>query len=169
MKRMQTPFFATKNDLQEVCKSALSGLDVKMVECGLFDSDQVNEVLYPFDVVEHKIYIILSSLDKVVPRVVEQRRGGVKFALDSLGKENSPVIRVGGMVASSILLPGDISRMSDHVSGEQDYFSIIEKNIKKNFKKIKNYFVGREAIAFLDNGGRLAVTANSPIEYDLKR
>ena len=165
----QIPFFATKRDLSEVCKKIVGGMGVKFVECGLFSAPEMIEISDPLQLAESTGYMVVDSRVALSPRTVEQRRGGVKFAFDpgSCGRHMS--LRTGGQPGESILLPGDVAIMDGAPDEAKDYFSILDAEMRERFQKIKSYRVGPDAALLLDQGGRLALTLKSPLEYDLKR
>ncbi|WP_158264838.1 hypothetical protein [Blastopirellula marina] len=43
------------------------------------------------------------------------------------------------------------------------------KVLKREFTKIKSYYVGNEAAVLLDSGARLTINAAASTEYDLAR
>jgi hypothetical protein len=47
-------------------------------------------------------------------------------------------------------------------------YTFVAKAFRKNFKKVREYFVGPEALDLMASGVRLAMDATSPPEFDLK-
>jgi hypothetical protein len=47
-------------------------------------------------------------------------------------------------------------------------YTFVAKGFCKNFKKVREYFVGPEALDLMANGVRLTLDATTPPEFDLK-
>jgi hypothetical protein len=50
----------------------------------------------------------------------------------------------------------------------KNLYIFVAKGFRENFKKVREYFVGHEALDLMANGVRLAMDATSPPEFDLK-
>jgi len=62
---------------------------------------------------------------------------------------------------------GMVGTVSPSVTSKNLY-AFIAKGFRKDFKKVKEYFVGSEALDLMAGGVRLAMDASSPPEFDLK-
>jgi hypothetical protein len=47
-------------------------------------------------------------------------------------------------------------------------YTFVAKGFCKNFKKVREYFVGPEALDLMASGVRLTLDATTPPEFDLK-
>jgi hypothetical protein len=113
-------------------------------------------------------YLAFSKGVKVVSRSVQQRSGGIKFAVDPLANPPTVVVRCGGRVGVDRLTAGDVSVATSDEEAEE-LFAIFSSVIRRQFKKIKSFYVGPEAARLLDEGVRLSPTSKSPPMYDLAR
>ena len=101
-------------------------------------------------------------------RQVEQRKGGVKYFLDQLSHPESVVFRPGGVFGESeCIIDGQVGTVSDD-KWSVDLYKVLLAEFKKQFTKIKSYYVGENAVERLNRGVRLTANVKSPLEYDLK-
>jgi len=68
---------------------------------------------------------------------------------------------------SRILVAGSIGTISQD-SFSITTFNLLSRELRSNFKKIGNFFVGDKALEKLELGWRLVTINKSPKEYDLK-
>jgi hypothetical protein len=100
-------------------------------------------------------------------RQVPQKAGGVIFGIDQSCNENTIVLRPSGRHGNNIILCGMIGTASQDVASRILY-DFVGKQFRRNFKKEREFFVGREAFDLCNAGVRLTIGASSPAEFDLK-
>lgn len=99
-------------------------------------------------------------------RNVPQKVGGVKYAVDPLENHISICFQFGGIYQDGILIAGNC-----FTTNPNDYslqvFKDFSTRMKKSFKKIGTFYVGKKAEEKLKKGWRLVTNEKSPREYDL--
>jgi len=168
MPKKPLPIFATQGDLvallQEVC--CVRPLDLAVM--GLFDQGEPAVLTDPKGLQPFTAYLVCDKGLGVAVRLVSQRNGGVKYAVDQLENPHTVALSCGGLVDGRRLIAG---QMGTSAAGEraEEIYAILAKAIRRRFEKIKSYYVGPEAAQLLDQGLRLTPTAKSPETYDLIR
>jgi hypothetical protein len=168
MAKKQTPFFASHSDLVSLLLDAATVQHFKIVLAGLFDSAHLCVLERVDNIMPCQIYLILEQSTTVELRKIEQRAGGCKYAVDQVSNSNSVFLYTGGLCLDQHLVAGQVGLISE----DKDacvFYSLLVKLIKKNFEKIKSYYVGPEAAVMMDRGVRLSATRNGSKEYDLTR
>ncbi len=114
-------------------------------------------------------YLVTEVDVPIVARPI-QVRGEDKlcWAIDQLANADSTVLWHGGVWRSDILLSGRVASCSKSAPS-QSLQRAFENQIKRQFSRIKAFYVGDEAARLLDSGVRLTMSAQSPREYDLTR
>ncbi|MDR7210602.1 hypothetical protein [Flavobacterium piscis] len=177
MKSKQILFFATATDIEQIAKSIEKDFSIKYYEMGLFDKksnisyDSVAEISnFGFPKIgdwnrDLRLMIIPKKMTLVV-REVPQKNGGIKYAIDPLENQTSICFQFGGIYQEGILLGGSCgtSFLNDFSLAVFNGFSA---KVKKSFKKIGTFYVGKEAEEKLRTGWRLVTNEKSPKEYDL--
>lgn len=179
MRRNQAPFFATRGDLERLLLSLQGNQPLQFVLAGLFDSPAIApkeslpgttelESLVDGDANALSTYLIAIRGLPIEARLVPQRGGGAKYAVDQLLNPKTIAFRPGGIFGERNLIAGEVSTASDDATS-LELFRLFGAGIRHQFAKLKSYFVGREAETLLDNGWRLTASPNAPSIYDLKR
>ena len=177
MKSKQILFFSTASDISQIIKSIEKEFSIKYFEMGLFDTKSkdpyisISEISnFGFPKVgdwnkDLRLMVIPKSLSLVI-REVPQKKGGIKFAIDPLENQNSICFQFGGIYQDGILLGGSCGTFFLNDFSLQ-IFKDFSMKVKKNFKRIGTFYVGKEAEEKLKKGWRLVTNENSPKEYDL--
>jgi hypothetical protein len=166
--KKQTPFFATQADLISVVQELISAYKVRLVRGGTFDDpnpqlvDDINELK------SCETYLLIGQGGHIEMRSIELREGGQRYSIDQLNNPDSIVLHTGGLRAGEQLIAGQIGTAVDS-EGAIALYNLFVKLIRRQFEKIKSYYVGREAAAMLDSGTRLSATPKSRPDYDLVR
>ena len=113
-------------------------------------------------------YLVIPKTAELNVGNVVQRKGGTKYLVDQLLNPESIELKLGGIYddVEGVLVAGRIGTVSNH-SFSLDLYGFIQKNIRKEFKRIGTFYVGADAEKKLDIGWRLVTMINSPKEYDL--
>lgn len=113
-------------------------------------------------------YLVIDKAEGVEARPVRQRRGGVLYFVDQQLNPRSIVLRPGGVYRQTFIIAGQVGTIS--ANGEsQKLIRAFKNDIKKQFSRIKSYYVGHDAALAFDGGMRLTTSTRAPVEYDLKR
>ena len=161
MANKNIPFFATGADISSLAKAINLMHPVQFVVAGLFDTP-VAEVSYELvNPMPLTTYLVVDRNSLISIRTVPQRGGGVKYAIDQMQNSNATSFRFGGFLEDR-LVAGQFG-----ASESNELSSIISKLMRKQFEKIKSYYVGPEAVRLLDSGVRLTPTSKSPETYEL--
>ncbi|MDL5053173.1 hypothetical protein QQ056_06390 [Oscillatoria laete-virens NRMC-F 0139] len=168
MSKKITPFFATKNDIDLILAEVDKLRSIKIVAAGLFDSLTIELVAMASKLHPTANYLLFYHDELIEYRIVEQRGGGRKYAIDQLTNPRTIAMRPGGLVDQNFLISGQIGTANDDPVS-QDIYKVAARCIKRTFSKVKSYYVGQEALELLDKGVRLAPNINSPKTYDLVR
>ncbi|MDR6523069.1 hypothetical protein J2789_005759 [Variovorax paradoxus] len=167
MKKSQTPVFATTDDWLRLVSGVLAKRPVTFSKTGMFEAPDVQEFDDGTGLESFASYLVLDKPNRPATRPVAQRGGGTKHALDQLDNPGSVVLQIGGMEVDR-LVAGQIGTVRTEQAAQDLYESFLSE-VKKQFVKIKSYYVGPEAAGLLDAGHRLSPTSKSPSEYDLTR
>ena len=178
MKRHQVNFFATKTDLEGLLRVAETKLELQYVRTGLFDDPAQNRVFtlddsnlgiaVKGDNNQEVAYLIANRAEPIQTRTIPQHGGGTKYAVDQQANPKTIVFRPGGVFHERCVIAGQAGTISDE-SISLMLFQIFNKEIKRQFHKIKSFYVGNEASELLDKGWRLTSSVKSPPLYDLAR
>ena len=179
MAKNQLSFFATKADLESLLRTVESKQQLQFVATGLFDSPDIEPMqsllatpnLGHLSVADHNqgpCYLVASREVFIKVRAVPQRRGGVKYAVDQQENPKTIALRPSGSFGETCLIDGQVGTISDDPIS-LELFRLFTKEIRYQFTKINEFYVGKEAGELLDKGWRLTANAKSPALYDLKR
>lgn len=179
MNRNQQYFFATKTDLSSLLQVIESERHLQFVETGLFDSPGVEPIhsllnvpsLGRLSVGDHNqgpCYLIFNQGLPINVRAVPQRRGGIKYAVDQQGNQKTISFRPSGTFGENCLIDGQVGTISSDPCSLELFRSVC-KEIKRQYMKINEFYVGKEARELLDKGWRLTANVKSPARYDLRR
>jgi hypothetical protein len=179
MERNQQSFFATKADLETLLRKIEIQRPLQFFETGLFDSPMVRQIhsligifnLGILPVGDHNqgpCYLVASQEYFIGVRPVPQRRGGIKYALDQEQNPKTIALRPSGTFGENCLIDGQVGTISDDPSS-LELFLLFRKEMRIQFTKVNEFYVGAEAMELLDKGWRLTANEKSPILYDLKR
>lgn len=178
MKSKQIFFYGLKDDMLNIIKHIESNFNIKYASVGLKDEihscfntllekiDDMDNIEYG-DWNQNDKYLILPKNQELKIRSVPQRGGGVKYAIDQMINKNSIVFYLGGKFENKAIIASKIAAIYDE-EFSINTFNFFSKQIKKEFKKINEFYVGVQALKESGNGLRLTTNINSPIEYDLK-
>lgn len=174
-------FFATANDLLPVLAAIEARRRLAYTLTGHSNSPEVisfhsGECLETLraaatsDTASTNAAYLVTEIDRpVVPRPIYVRgEESPQWAIDQLANPDSTVLWHGGFWNSEVLLNGRIASASKSAPS-QSLQRAFQAQLKRQFCRIKAFYVGEEAARLLDNGTRLTMSAQSPREYDLIR
>lgn len=169
-------FFALKDDILAVVATVEGTRRLKYAKAGLFLTQQQcllsgNEIpnigiADAESSIACETYLLMSESGKVNVRPVRQTDGTTYFSVDQLLNPDSVMFTAGGEYRDNVILHGRIATASDSAQS-QELIKQFSSAFRKNFKKVKSYWVGPAAMSRLEAGHRLTAAASSPREYDL--
>lgn len=95
------------------------------------------------------------------------RTGGINFSIGQRLNEDTVVLRPGGLYGRDVLLYGSIGTVSESEASLSLYDFMVEPYLAR-FAPVREFFLGPEAFDLWKSGARLTISANSPIDFDLK-
>lgn len=176
----QILFFATPTDIAPVLLRFEASAPIQFVEMGTLStpsraiylqSSQIPNVGiathetgslsqgYMVSLRDTKNHIDLSVL----------KNGEKRWNLFNADNEEAVVLGMAGLWKTGTLLPGDISTLQENQVTKQLMKWFLSALKQEGFTKVREWWLGREAMEMLKDGKRLSTTAEqSPPEYDLK-
>ena len=179
MSKKQFSFFATKDDIIKVFKVLESQVPCSFV---LLDNIQKGKP-YTYtsitelkdlsisifgDINKEKSYLIIQNNISPILRKIKQHDGTTNYTIDQLSHPESVVFKPGGVLGKfECVISGQIGTISN-TEWSQKVYNILFKEVKKQFTKIKSFYIGDAISKELKNGIRLTTNVKSPVEYDLE-
>jgi hypothetical protein len=178
MTRNLIMFYATATDLHPLLSSLETQKNLQYTLTGLFKTKTPQTYLSFVDIpdfgkpkhptsIANSEYLVSPQGVTVCVEDVPQRRGGILYAIDQLLNQDTIHFGPGGRYQDDVFLYGRIGTASDTPmsKGLYDFFT---RPFRQRFKRTGAFFLGPEAIDFARKGGRLALSASTPPEHDLK-
>lgn len=179
MKSKQTMFFVVLEDIEQILRDIETAIGIRYYKAGLLDTASIPTYNSIFaapnlgfalsgDWNRVDSYIILKETIPLNIREVPQRAGGVKFAVDQMMNPKSIELKLGGIYQEkeNVIVAGRVGVISED-SDSNELYKLFSTKIKKAFKKIGTFYVGKIAEEKLKEGWRLVTNEKSPKEYDL--
>jgi hypothetical protein len=179
MKGKQVMFFTLLEDIENIIRDFESAIEIQYCKMGLFDNKSIPTYYTVFDAPNIGFtlsgdwnsidnYLISKKSTSINIREVAQRTGEMKFAIDQMNNPESIELKIGGiyMEKENVIVAGRIATISED-SDSLELFKFLSTKIKKEFKKIGTFYVGKSAKQKLKEGWRLVTNEKSPREYDL--
>ncbi|MCC5875109.1 MAG: hypothetical protein JJU11_02715 [Candidatus Sumerlaeia bacterium] len=171
--------FAARRDLAEVIQVVESNHSLKYVVYGMSDHpeyDVYNSLLdYPMlGTAEGDQYVACTIMNifpreaEIKLRTVPQRRGGVKYLIDPMENPCSMIIRLGGVYEEGVLIHGETATTYSTDDLGTKLFHAFARQIRKRFRKVHEFWVGKEAEELYRKGWRLTQSKHRSTDYDLK-
>jgi|SRR6185437_6375007 len=179
MKSKQIMFFALLVDFEPILKSIEEMFSIQYYETGLFDSKSTPGYKSIFEVPNlgytkfgdwNRIdnYLIIPKNTHLKIEEIPQKKGGIKYAVDQGLNHVSITVKLGGIFLEkeNIIIAGRVATISDYPFSNEIYKAFSRK-IKKSFRYIGAFYVGKEAEKRLKEGWRLVQDEERSEEYDL--
>lgn len=179
MKSKQIMFFTQLEDIENIIRDLESAIEIKYYKTGLLDSNNIPTYDSLFNVPNvgftlsgdwNKIdnYLIMKKTTSLNVREIPQRTGEKKFAVDQMNNPKSVDLKLGGIYKEkeNIIVAGRISTIFEN-SESTELYKLFTNKLKKEFKKIGTFYVGRKTEEKLKMGWRLVTNEKLPKEYDL--
>jgi len=179
MNKKQLLFFATKDDIIQVFKILentksfhfvlLNNIPngVPYIYSSITELENLSISMFG-DTNQEKAYLIIQKNISPIIRKVEQYNGEIKYIIDQYSHPDSILFKAGGIFGDfECIISGQISTISN-TEWSQKMYASLSKEIKKQFKKSKPYYIGESISNKLKNNIRLTSDVRTPIEYDFK-
>jgi hypothetical protein len=171
-------FFATEQDLQQLITAFEAKARCQYYEEGSFENDIVVSYKSLLDVprlgtVQHGDWnhatrlLVLPKNVSLVVRPCPQRRGGMRYIIDSAENPRSFTLTLGGVFQPGVLVAsGAITSATDEAA--LGLFGCLARLVKKQ-PRTGVFYLGQQASGYFEQGWRLITNAQSPPEYDLAK
>ena len=178
-KKNQIMFYATAGDLGSVLSPLEAEKPLQYTLTGLFETNKpqtyesyanipdLGRASHP-TAAANQSFLLSYQGTNVRVREVPQKAGGVLVGVDQANNEDTIVLCPAGRHGNHVILCGMMGTVSPSVTSKFLY-GFVGKQLRKNFRKEREFFVGREAFDLWNAGVRLTIGASSPAEFDLKR
>ncbi|MBZ4192650.1 hypothetical protein [Niabella beijingensis] len=179
MKSKQTLFFAVLEDVTQILQDIEATIDIHYYKAGLLDTRDIPAYNSIFDAPNVGIalsgdwnhidrYLVLKETAQLSIREIPQRAGGEKYSVDQMNNSQSIELKLGGILTTKrgVIVAGRVGTISED-SGPNELYKLFSGKIKKHFKRIGAFYVGKIAEEKLREGWRLVTNEKSPKEYDL--
>lgn len=173
----QVLFFALKEDLLPVLELIESKGALKYARMGNFARHEIKDGISVFDTgvgipnlgkasadstAACEAFLVCKRETPVNLRPVQ----GERVCVDQLANPDSIEFKPGGIWNEDVILHGRIATASDSAISKA-LMKRFQAAVKKTFSKVKAFYVGPKALALLESGTRLTISAQSPREFDL--
>jgi len=176
----QILFFATPSDIKRVLHRFEANAPLKFVEMGTLSTP--NRAIYLESsqipdpgIATHetgslsKGYMVSYRDTKNHMKVSTLKNGEKRWNLFNADNEEAVILGMGGFWKTGTLLPGNMATLHQTPVAQQLMNWFLAALKQEGFTKVREWWLGPEALEMLRAGRRLTTTAEqSPPEYDLK-
>ena len=171
-------FFATNADLRRLLAAAETNHHFRYVLGGSFPTadlvsfDSGRELpdlgFMTFgDQNRGEFYLIGDNSAIITPRLITHYDGTSRFDVDQELNPETIVFRPGGVFQDNCIIAGQVGTCTTNDASAM-LIRLFSKEIRKQFSKVKSYYVGNEARTLWETGLRLTANVRAPVEYDLR-
>jgi hypothetical protein len=177
MMKRQIHFYAVKDDLLEVLEIVERAGSLDYARKGVFTTPNTESFGRGAEIPALgmadsssasgcKTFLVVTRGTPINIRPIDLVSGGRHYAVDQLINLDSVTFTPAGLRSEGLLLYGCVATTSKSI-GSQQLMKRFYSAIRKKFSRIKAFYVGTKARELLERGARLAVSEQSPTEYDL--
>lgn len=112
-------------------------------------------------------YLVADSNVPIKSRLILTSGGARRFCIDQQFNPDTVTFTPAGMWSERVVLHGRVATATDSRLSKE-LMDRFRRAIKKEFLKIKAFYVSPGARELLDRGYRLTIAAQSPPEFDLR-
>jgi hypothetical protein len=171
-------FFALKDDLLPILKFVEARNNLQYLHAGQFPDRITQRFLSGTDIpnlgyanVESSVncstYLVADRGENINWEAVKRTNGEQWFIVDQLHNPDTVTFTAAGVWKENVVLHGRIATASASVESQR-LMKDFNSAVKKNFKKVKAFWVGPSAYKLFEEGKRLTGAEQSPVEYDLR-
>jgi hypothetical protein len=173
-------FFALKEDLLALLELVESKGPLKYARMGNFASHEIKDGISVYDTGAGipnlgkasadsssacEAFLVCERETPIDLRVL-QGSDGERVCIDQLANPDSVEFKPGGVWNEDVVLHGRIATASESQISRA-LMKRFQAAVRKTFSKVKAFYVGPKALALLESGKRLTISAQSPREFDL--
>jgi hypothetical protein len=114
------------------------------------------------------MYLIHDEYETLHVRRIPQKDGSMLYSVDQRLNPQTIGIKPGGVYGDGIVVSGQLGIRTGHTASDE-IAHLLFKVLRKQFKKVKSFYVGAHALSLLDSGSRLTINSEASREYDLVR
>lgn len=111
-------------------------------------------------------YLVLQRCSELAFEKFVSTSGEPRISITQVLNPISVVFRPGGRFNEEAIIAGSVGTISD-VRASIDMFQLFRKVIQRHCKKIREYYVGKEALLEMRRGVRLTASLQAPAGSDL--
>ncbi|MCA3080042.1 MAG: hypothetical protein ING71_14770 [Rhodocyclaceae bacterium] len=172
-------FFATPADIVPVLARFEANAPLKFVELGSLTTPNRAIYLESWEIPAPGIathetgslsqgYMVSHRDTKNDMRTFEGRKGERHWTLENGDNEETVLLNMAGLWKTGTLLPGNMATLHETHGAQQLMKWFLSALKQEGFTKVRNWWLGKEAMELLKAGKRLTTTAEqSPPEFDL--
>jgi hypothetical protein len=172
-------FFATRRDLEAILGAVESQRRLKYTQAGMFDSPETSTFASGLQIPNlglapsgesnlEPFWLITDNRAQIEVKAVPQRHGAIRYGIDPGLNPESVVFWPGGVFEDSCVIAGQIGTAMINPTS-MEVLNLFTREIRRQFKRMKSFFVGPEAEQLLDAGYRLTHGIGTAKECDLSR
>lgn len=171
----QQLFFATREDFLAGFRRFEEHADVRYVRAGLFESPEPECFSRAEDIpklgvlqgrrVQKPRFLVMPAEANPGVRVVPQRRGGERYAVDGVANHGTITLELGGTM-EECLIYGSVQGGLEHDDAARLWNAFTE-HFFAGFRKKKVFLVGPDAMRLFEAGGRLTSSPKADPTMDL--
>jgi hypothetical protein len=173
----QLLFFALKEDILPLLEDVERKAPIKYVRTGQFSTAEYESFVHATEMPNlgtasadtsssSETFLVTGCAVPINVRPVKLATGAEHYCIDQLVNPDSVAFTPGGIWDRDIVLCGRVATVSESVLS-QELMKRFNSTLRKQFRKIKAFWVGPQAHVLLDAGKRLTISAQSPRSFDL--
>jgi hypothetical protein len=170
-------FFALKDDLLPLLEAVERNGPLKYIRTGIYLHPKYDVFRRGADLpslgkatsesaIASQSFLVCEPEVSVKIRPVALYSGGTNYHIDQLINPDTLVFTPGGVWTDEIVLYGRLATVSI-TQPAKSLMSRFRYQIKKQFVRVKAYYVGPKALGLLEAGKRLTIAQQSPRDADL--
>jgi hypothetical protein len=175
----QIHFYAAGDDLLMVLEAAERAGPLKYVEMGNFSSTECTVLSRGMEIpdlgtadaksgITCRSFLVTDSLIDIDVRPISLVDGSRRYCIDQLCNPDAITFTPSGRFGRDLVLNGRLGTVSDSPIA-RILMKRFASAVRRNFTKVKAFWVGPNAMAVLDAGGRLTLSTQTPRDFDLMR
>lgn len=173
----QIPFFALPEDLLRILDSVERGVPLKYFRTGNFTEPNLKDYRRAGDIPDLgkadsptgstcQSFLVTPASLSIRVRAIRSAEGSDRYCVDQLLNPDTVELTPAGIWGGDMVLNGRVATTSESAIS-QDLMKRFNSVIRREFEKVKAFWVGPGAYQLLQQGQRLALSAQSSRDFDL--
>jgi hypothetical protein len=178
MKSIHKEFYATPLDLLPGLIRIESGTKLQYVLRGLFPSPTPTGHFSAMDIpniglsqhghyISEPSYLVAEAGAEILVEEVPQRNGGILYEIGLPRNPSAFVFQPAGLLRTDTVILGSVESAIDNLTS-RTACAHFWRELSRGFVKIQDYYVGPGAYKLLEQGGRLTLAVQCPLNEDLR-